>query len=67
LAYSPDGPALFEASRDRIAQALPGVARLIEHVGSIAAPNLAANPVIDIDLIALASLGLRLSIREQTW
>ena len=33
-AYSPEWPVLFEASKELIAQALPGVALNIEHVGS---------------------------------
>lgn len=41
-AYSPEWPVLFEASKELIAQALPGVALNIEHVGSTAVPNLAA-------------------------
>jgi GrpB-like predicted nucleotidyltransferase (UPF0157 family) len=78
-AYSPEWPVLFEASKELIAQALPGVALNIEHVGSTAVPNLAAKPIIDMDLIiddptreetyvpALAALGYVLTIRERTW
>ena len=78
-AYSPDWPARFEASKTLIAQALPGLALMIEHVGSTAVPGLAAKPIIDIDLIvddptreeiyvpALAALGYVLTIRERTW
>ncbi len=77
--YSPEWPQLFESSRDRIANALPGIAISIEHIGSTAVPGLAAKPVIDIDLIvsnpeqeekyvpALVSLGYELTIREKTW
>lgn len=79
VAYSPEWPALFEASKDLIAQALPSVALNIEHVGSTAVPNLAAKPIIDMDLIvddpsredtyvpALAALGYVLTVRERTW
>src|SRR5215468_7201875 len=78
-AYSPEWPVRFEASKELIAQALPGVALNIEHVGSTAVPNLAAKPIIDMDLIvddptreetyvpALAALGYVLTIRERTW
>jgi len=78
-AYSPEWPILFEAIKELIAQALPGVALNIEHVGSTAVPNLAAKPIIDMDLIvddpiredtyvpALAALGYVLTIRERTW
>ena len=50
-AYSPEWPVLFEASKELIVRALPGVALKIEHVGSTAVPNLAAKPIIDMDLI----------------
>jgi GrpB-like predicted nucleotidyltransferase (UPF0157 family) len=79
VAYSPEWPVLFEACKASIAQALGGAALQIEHVGSTAVPNLAAKPIIDIDLIvddpscedsyapALAALGYRLTVRERTW
>lgn len=78
-AYSSEWPAIFEASKELIALALPGIALTIEHVGSTAVPNLAAKPIIDMDLIvtdplreeayvpALAGLGYVLTIRERTW
>jgi hypothetical protein len=52
-AYSSEWPVLFEAGKELIAQALPGVALNIEHVGSTAVPNLAAKLVIDMDLIVV--------------
>jgi GrpB-like predicted nucleotidyltransferase (UPF0157 family) len=79
VAYSPEWPALFAAHRELIARALGGAALEIEHVGSTAVPNLAAKPVVDMDLIvedprreetyapALADLGYALIIRERTW
>lgn len=79
VAYSSEWPLLFEASKELIAQTLSGVALKIEHVGSTSVPNLAAKPIIDIDLIvddptreeiyvpALAHLGYVLTIRERTW
>lgn len=78
-AYSSEWPVLFEISKKLIAQVLEGVALNIEHVGSTAVPNLAAKPIIDMDLIvddsnreetyvpALAALGYVLTIRERTW
>ena len=39
-AYSPEWPVLFEASKELIAQALPGVALNIEQVGSTAVTEL---------------------------
>ena len=50
-AYSAEWLVLFEASKKLIAQALQGIALHIEHVGSTAVPNLAAKPIIDMDLI----------------
>ena len=40
----------FAVERERIAKALGGAARLIEHVGSTSVPGLAAKPIIDIVL-----------------
>jgi GrpB-like predicted nucleotidyltransferase (UPF0157 family) len=77
--YSPEWPALFNATKEAIVRALDGVALKIEHVGSTAVPNLIAKPIIDIDLIVadpareevyvpvLAALGYVLTIRERTW
>ena len=48
--YDPTWPALFEAERARIAAALGGIARRIEHNGSTAVPGLAAKPIIDIQI-----------------
>jgi GrpB-like predicted nucleotidyltransferase (UPF0157 family) len=79
VAYSSEWSSLFETCRKAIARALPGVALKIEHVGSTAVPNLAAKPIIDIDLIvddptqeesyvpALTALGYVLTVRERTW
>jgi GrpB-like predicted nucleotidyltransferase (UPF0157 family) len=78
-AYSPEWPLLFEARKKLIARALSGIALKIEHVGSTAVPNLAAKPIIDMDLIvidparedtyvpALAAVGFALTIREPSW
>ncbi|WP_316173198.1 GrpB family protein [Bradyrhizobium sp. SZCCHNRI2049] len=77
--YSPEWPVLFEASRQLIVRTLPGIALGIEHIGSTAIPNLAAKPIIDIDLIvadptrelayvpALADIGFVLTVRERSW
>lgn len=51
LDYNPGWPALFQSLRDRIAGALGDIAATIEHVGSTAVPDLAAKPVIDIDVL----------------
>ena len=51
LDYDPDWPGLFESLRRRIAVALGDIAAAIEHVGSTAVPDLAAKPIIDIDVL----------------
>jgi GrpB-like predicted nucleotidyltransferase (UPF0157 family) len=43
-------PRAFDAERQRIAAALGGLARRIEHNGSTAVPGLAAKPIIDIQV-----------------
>jgi GrpB-like predicted nucleotidyltransferase (UPF0157 family) len=48
--YDPGWVAAFEAERDRIAGALGGAARRIDHNGSTAVPGLAAKPIIDIQV-----------------
>lgn len=69
----------FAAKKAEIEQVLAQTALHIEHVGSTAVPDLAAKPVIDIDLIvadpededsyvpALEALGYQLRIRERSW
>jgi GrpB-like predicted nucleotidyltransferase (UPF0157 family) len=46
--YSPAWPLRFDEERRRIGEALGGVARRIEHVGSTAVPGLAAKPIVDV-------------------
>jgi GrpB-like predicted nucleotidyltransferase (UPF0157 family) len=66
LDYDPNWPGLFQSLRKRIADTLGDRAAAIEHVGSTAVPDLAAKPIIDIDVLlasetmltaAIASLG----------
>ncbi|MBN1260483.1 MAG: GrpB family protein [Anaerolineae bacterium] len=69
--YDPAWPQRFEVERARVAQALGDLALEIHHVGSTAAPGLAAKPIIDILVVvrhlddapacapALARLGYR--------
>lgn len=78
-AYSPAWRDLFDANKLLIAEALPGIARTIEHIGSTAVPSLTSKPIIDIDLIvddpsceetyipALTALGYVLTVRERSW
>jgi GrpB-like predicted nucleotidyltransferase (UPF0157 family) len=77
--YDPGWPDLFERLAGRLHEALGSVALSVEHVGSTAVPDIAAKPVIDIDLIVedptdeaayappVESLGYWLSIREPSW
>ena len=46
--YTPEWAARFARERVRILEALGGVARRVEHVGSTAVPGLAAKPIVDI-------------------
>ena len=49
--YSPSWINDFSNVKSEIEKALSGLAFSIEHVGSTAVPNLAAKPIIDIDII----------------
>ena len=48
--YDPRWPMIFEAERRRLQGGLGEVAVRIEHVGSTAVPELAAKPVIDLQV-----------------
>jgi GrpB-like predicted nucleotidyltransferase (UPF0157 family) len=48
--YDTEWPRIFEAEKGRLRSALGDVAISIEHVGSTSVPNLAAKPIIDIDV-----------------
>lgn len=72
----PSWPERFEDARRRLAGALGGVARGIEHVGSTAVTGLAAKPIVDVLVEvddpdddaahqpALEGIGLVLRVRE---
>jgi len=51
VTYDPHWPAIFAQLRDRIAAALGPLAIRIEHIGSTAVPNLAAKPIVDLDVV----------------
>jgi GrpB-like predicted nucleotidyltransferase (UPF0157 family) len=69
--YDPEWPKSFERLCTHIWPALVGLAVRIDHVGSTSVPNLAAKPIIDMDIVvrdasevqpvidALAGLGYR--------
>lgn len=49
--YDPNWPSVYESLRKRIADVLADLTAAIEHVRSTAVPNLAAKPIIDIDVL----------------
>ena len=51
LDYDPNWPGLFQSLRKRVASALGHMATAIERVGSTAVPDLAAKPIINIDVL----------------
>jgi GrpB-like predicted nucleotidyltransferase (UPF0157 family) len=64
LDYDPSWPGLFQALRQRIADALGDFAAAIEHVGSTAVPGLAAKPTIDIDVLLASETMLSAAIER---
>jgi GrpB-like predicted nucleotidyltransferase (UPF0157 family) len=77
--YDPQWPELFRREDQRIRELLGETVVSIEHVGSTSVPDLAAKPIIDIDLVVpssgdeaaylpqLEAAGYRLIIREPNW
>lgn len=49
--YDPQWPIIFGQIRTILLQALAGIALEVEHVGSTSVPNLAAKPIIDLNVI----------------
>lgn len=78
-AHDPIWPLWYEQIRAQVVTALANQVLSMTHVGSTAVPDLAAKPVIDIDMIVadpqdeasyvprLTRLGYRLTIREPSW
>jgi len=64
LDYDPNWPGLFQSLRKRIADALGDLAAAIEHVGSTAVPDLAAKPIIDIDVLLASEAMLPAAIER---
>jgi GrpB-like predicted nucleotidyltransferase (UPF0157 family) len=56
VGYDQRWPAIFNALKASIWPAVAEIAKAIEHVGSTAVPGLAAKPVIDVDVVATASV-----------
>lgn len=77
--YDARWPDLFAGIARQLREALSAIALNIEHVGSTSVPELAAKPVLDIDLTVpdptdeaayvqpIESLGYRLIVREPSW
>lgn len=49
--YDPQWPQLFEELRQRVLCAMGAIVIAVEHVGSTSVPNLAAKPIIDLDVL----------------
>ncbi|HZR30053.1 MAG TPA: GrpB family protein [Terriglobales bacterium] len=64
LDYDPNWPGVFQSLRKRIAHALGDIAAAIEHVGSTAVPDLAAKPIIDIDVLLASETMLSAAIER---
>lgn len=64
LDYDPNWPFVFLSLRKRIAETLGGMAAAIEHVGITAVPNLAAKPIIDIDVLLTSETMLPAAIER---
>lgn len=64
LDYDTNWPGRFQSLRKRIADALGDMAAAIEHVGSTAVPNLAAKPIIDIDVVLASETMLPAAIER---
>jgi len=64
LDYDRNWPGLFQSVRKRIADALGDTAAAIEHVGSTAVPDLAAKPIIDIDVLLASETMLSAAIER---
>jgi GrpB-like predicted nucleotidyltransferase (UPF0157 family) len=64
LDYDPNWPVVFQSLRKRIAETLGDMAAAIEHVGSTAVPNLAAKPIIDIDVLLASEAMLPAAIER---
>lgn len=64
VGYDPNWPGFFETLRRRIGEALGDVAAAIEHIGRTAVQNLAARPIIDIDVFLASETSLPVAIER---
>src|SRR5450432_3207768 len=77
--YDPRWPEQFQKHAEFLSRVLGSKVRAIEHVGSTSVPELAAKPIIDIDILvedsgdeatylpALVQAGYVLRVREPDW
>ena len=63
VAYDPQWPLEFAALRQTLLRAMGTLALSIEHVGSTAVPELAAKPILDVDLVIASPESLAEAIR----
>jgi len=56
--YDPYWPKLFEELRTPVANVLGDLALAIEHVGSTSVPELAAKPIVDMDVVVASTTQL---------
>lgn len=62
--YDPRWPATFALLRDRVVHVLGDLVVAVEHVGSTAVPNLAAKPIIDIDVVIRSEADFAETVRR---
>jgi GrpB-like predicted nucleotidyltransferase (UPF0157 family) len=62
--YDPAWQKLFEGLRERLLDALGGLAVAVEHVGSTAVPGLAAKPIVDIDAVVTSAEDVPLAVER---
>jgi GrpB-like predicted nucleotidyltransferase (UPF0157 family) len=62
--YDPQWPILFEELRVKFSELLGNMVAAIEHVGSTSIPELAAKPIIDLDVLLASAAYLPETIRR---
>ena len=62
--YDPQWPILFEELRVKFSELLGNIVAAIEHVGSTSIPELAAKPIIDLDVLLASAAYLPETIRR---
>ena len=62
--YDPQWPILFEQLRAKFSELLGNMVSAIEHVGSTSVPELAAKPIIDLDVLLASAVYFPETIRR---